>query len=460
MFNELKNNSLLEKANLAAPSYLSEIFERDVFPSDHSLEGLKYFEEKLPDGPTEADAIIEALERYGGPATVATVGGRYFGFVTGSALPIALAAKTLSTVWDQAPAMEILSPIGTKLEQIVEKWLVDLFHLPQGTVAGFVSGTSVANLCGIAAARYHLLKKQGWDINKKGLNGCPKIRIITGKQSHATVVKAITLLGFGTDLIEWVDVDSEGRIVVDNLPKLNENCLLILQAGNVNTGAFDPISDIVLQARNAGCWIHIDGAFGLWTAGVDQLKYLTDGMEHADSWAVDGHKTLNTPYDSGIILCRNAEALSNALHLSGSYIVKSESRDGMFYTPEMSRRSRIVELWACLKYLGREGIDEMVLNMHNRAKQFSVELAEINGFEVLNDVVFNQVLVQCESDVITELTMKHIQELRDCWVGGSMWEGKRAIRVSICSWATTAADISRSVFSFQKALDLTKQTIV
>jgi glutamate/tyrosine decarboxylase-like PLP-dependent enzyme len=454
IFQEIRNKEIFKQVQEYSFNYLDNIFDRNVYPTQESIDDLTIFDEELPISSTEAENVIEQLNQYGSPATTATLGGRYFGFVCGSALPVGLAAKNLGTYWDQAPAMNVLSPIGSKLESVVEKWLVELFNLPQNTSAGFVSGTSTANLCGLAAARYRILQRNNWDINEKGLRDSPKIRIVTGKQSHSTVLKAIGILGLGTENIEWVDVDNQGRIIPDLIPELDENTILILQAGNVNSGAFDNFETICKKANKANTWVHIDGAFGLWAEAVNKLKYLTKGIGNATSWAVDGHKTLNTPYDCGIILCSDQEAMTSALHMSGSYIIESTERDGMFYTPEMSRRARIIELWSIMKYLGKNGIDEMILTMNQRAKQFAEEIEKIKGFHVENDIVFNQVIVRCDSDKITEQVLSNIQMLRECWLGGSMWFGKKVMRVSICSWATTENDISKSVKSFEKALEL------
>ncbi|MEN3324965.1 aminotransferase class V-fold PLP-dependent enzyme [Mariniflexile soesokkakense] len=452
LFLEMKDKTLLYNAQHYAFEYLDEVFDRNVFPTKEALLNLSNFDEELPESSTSSEAVLRQLNTYGKPATVATLGGRYFGFVTGSALPIGLAAKHLATYWDQAPAMHVLSPIGSKLESVVEKWLIDLFNLPTRTSAGFVSGTSSANLCGLAAARYRILKNQNWDVNKQGLMNAPKIRIVAGRHAHSTVLKAIGILGLGQDAIEWVDGDSQGRMKVDEIPDLDCGTIVILQAGNVNSGAFDDFDSICSKAQIAGAWVHIDGAFGLWAQAVSQLKHLTKGIEKANSWAVDGHKTLNTPYDCGIVMCEDSEAMTAALHMTGSYIIQSAERDGMFYTPEMSRRARIIELWATLKYLGKNGIDEMILNMHERAKQFATEIKLSQGFTIDNDIVFNQVIVRCESDAITEQVLKNVQELRECWAGGSVWFGNKVIRVSVCSWATTPEEITRSVKSFYKAI--------
>jgi glutamate/tyrosine decarboxylase-like PLP-dependent enzyme len=454
MFLEIRNKDIFKQSQQYSFEYLEKIFERNVYPTEEALKNLSKFDEEFPESSTKAKEVLEHLNQYGSPATTATLGGRYFGFVTGSALPVGLAAKNLATIWDQAPAMNVLSPIGSKLESVVEKWLIQIFNLPKDTSAGFVSGTSTANLCGLAAARYRILQRNNWDINQKGLRNSPKIRIITGRQAHSTVLKAVGILGLGQENIEWVDVDNQGRIIPESIPELDENTILILQAGNVNSGAFDDFETICEKAKKSNTWVHIDGAFGLWASAVDELKHLTKGVEKASSWAVDGHKTLNTPYDCGIILCADKEAMTSALNMSGSYIIESSERDGMFYTPEMSRRARIIELWSIMKYLGKNGIDEMILTMNQRAKQFSEEISQIKGFYVENDIVFNQVIVRCHSDKITKQVLSNIQMLRKCWLGGSLWFGKKVMRVSICSWATTENDISISVKSFKTALEL------
>ncbi|VXA91877.1 pyridoxal phosphate-dependent decarboxylase family protein [Maribacter litoralis] len=453
MYKEVDEKIIFEKASQFAKEYLESVFERNVYPTEEALFDLGKFDESMPQNSSKANDVLDFLNQIGSPATVATTGARYFGFVSGGAIPVSLAAKVISTFWDQAPAMHVLSPIGSVLETVVEKWLKEIFNLPASTVAGFVSGTSTANFCGLAAARFRLLSNLNWNINDKGLFNAPQLRIVTGKHAHSTILKAIGLLGFGKENIEWVDVDAQGKLELNNLPQLDDRTILILQAGNVNSGSFDNFSELCTIAKKAGSWVHIDGAFGLWAGAVDKLKHLTKGIEGANSWAVDGHKTLNTPYDCGIVLCKDEDAIKSALHMAGSYIVTSDKRDGMFYTPEMSRRARVIELWATMKYLGKKGIDEMILEMHKRAVQFSTEIMEVEGFSVLNDVVFNQVLVSCADDDLTDKVMKRVQELRECWAGGSVWNGKKVIRISVCSWATTASDITRSVNSFKHALN-------
>lgn len=450
MYNEIKDESIFELSKKYGVDYISKAFNRNVYPEDSAISNLKIFDEELPDGFTPSKDIIEQLHKYGSPATNTQVGGRYFGFVNGGIVPAGLAAKLLASFWDQNSAMQVLSPISSKLESVVEKWLKQIFVLPERTAAGFVSGTSMATFCGLAAARYRLLQRKGWNVNDKGLSGAPKIRVVAGNQAHSTVLKSIGLLGIGKDNVEWIDTDDQGRIESGKIPKLDDSTLLILQAGNVNSGSYDNFEDLCKKAREANSWVHIDGAFGLWVQAVDKLKHLTKGMEMANSWGVDGHKTLNTPYDSGIILCEDREALVSALHMTGSYIVVGNERDGMFFTPEMSRRARIIELWATMKSLGKKGISEMVYGLHERSVQFAEEL-KAAGFDILNEVVFNQVLVHYKDNITTLEILKEIQRLRVCWCGGSKWNGKDVIRISVCSWATMSKDVRLSVDSFIEA---------
>lgn len=452
LFDELNDVSLFQRAEAYGLDYLSKVLEREVYPDKEALRDLSHFEEDLPDHTGEAHLVLEQLQAYGAAATVAQMGGRYFGFVNGSVIPAGLAAKNLSIFWDQNSAMQVISPLASKLESVVQRWVVDLLGLPDQTVAGFVSGTSMANFCALAAGRYRLLERQGWDITEQGMFDAPKLRVVTSRHAHSTILKAISLLGLGKANIEWVDVDEQGRILPDQIPELDGRTLLVLQAGNVNSGSFDPFTAICKKAKAQGAWIHIDGAFGLWAGATTSMNHLTEGYQWADSWAVDGHKTLNTPYDSGIVLCSDPQALTAALHMSAGYIIKGADRDGMYYTPEMSRRARIIELWATLKYLGKAGIEELINGFHTRAIQFAGQIAQLAGFQVLNEVVFNQVMVQCTSDEITEQVIQRIQESRTCWVGGSTWEGRRVIRVSFCSWATTEEDVMLAAATFRKAL--------
>jgi glutamate/tyrosine decarboxylase-like PLP-dependent enzyme len=456
MLQELEIKAIFEQAQDYAFDYADKIRERNVFPTDDAITDLDKFTAVLPQTTGEAAEIIKLLNQYGSPATVAQTGGRYFGFVDGGVLPISLAVRWLSDFWDQNTALYAMSPLASKLEEICESWVRELLGLPERVVAGFVSGSSLAIFCGLAAARYRIFQNNNWDINGKGFYGAPRVRIVAGRHAHGTVVKAVALLGFGIENIEWVETDSEGRIVSSKIPELDESTILILQAGDVCSGAFDPFEEIITKANKAKAWTHIDGAFGLWAAASSKLTHLTRGIENANSFSVDGHKTLNTPYDCGIVLCDDGEALTRALHASGSYIINSQHRDGMLYTPEMSRRSRSIELWSVLQYLGKEGVDELIYGLHLRAVQLGEEL-RAEDFKILNDVVFNQVLVACKTDVLTNQTLENIQQSGECWAGGASWEGRSVIRISVCSWVTSESDITRSVNAFvtarQKAIE-------
>jgi glutamate/tyrosine decarboxylase-like PLP-dependent enzyme len=450
LFQQLRSKNLFNKAQNYALNYLDDVQQQRVFPSEQSLANLSVFDEMLPSETMDPDKILDLLHQVGSKATVAQNAGRYFGFVNGGALPITMAVSWLASVWDQNAALYVMSPIAAKLEQVCESWLIQLLGLPQHCVAGFVSGTSTATFCGLAAARYKQLQKHNWNINIQGLFGAPKLRLILGKQTHGTVVKAAALLGIGQQNIEWVDCDDQGRMDVHSLPELDESCILVLQASNVNSGAFDDFLQICGKAKQGGAWVHIDGAFGLWAAASSRFSNLCTGIELADSWSVDAHKTLNTPYDCGVILCQDSEALSEALQQKGSYIQHSEQRDSSIYTPEMSRRARGVELWSALKYLGKTGIASLVEQLHDHAQYFAHKLREHN-FNVLNEVVFNQVIICCDTNNLTQITLKNIQASGECWCGGSVWFGRHVIRISICSWHTTSADIDRTIDVFVQA---------
>ena len=450
LLRERKDEALLRQALDYANEYLADLPERLPFPTAAALADLEAFDESLPSRPTTAREILAQLERYGSPATTAISGGRYFGFVNGGLLPAALAARILADVWDQNAGLQVMSPVAAKLEAVCEGWLVDLFGLPAGTAMGLVGGTSVATLCGLLAGRNAILRRSGWDASERGLFGAPAIRVVMSGAAHVTVRKALAILGIGTAQIELVAADEQGRFDPAKLPPLDERTILILQAGNVNSGAFDDFDMLCPLAKAAGAWVHIDGAFGLWARACESTAHLTAGIELADSWSVDAHKTLNAPYDCGIVLCRDRAALVGALQASDSYLHFGDGRDGMLTTPEMSRRARGIDLWAALKSLGRAGVDQLVAQLCQRARQFA-DVLDAQGFRIMNDVVFNQVLVACERPELTARTLELIQASGECFCGATEWHGEPAIRISVCSWATTADDISRSAAAFVKA---------
>ena len=441
---------LLQESLRYAGEYLRTLDDRPVYPDAAAIEALDPLGGALPERSTEARDTLALLHGVGSPATVAQVGGRYFGFVDGGALPVGVAARVLADVWDQNTAHYVMSPVAARLEAICEAWLVDLLGLPEGTAAGFVTGTTLANLSGLAAGRNELLRRRGWDVAAQGLYGAPPIPVVVGADAHAAVRKSLALLGMGDAHTRVVPVDDQGRMHIDHFPALEEPALVVAQAGNVNSGAFDPLEAICQRTHEAGGWVHVDGAFGLWAAAVPSLRSLVPGLARADSWAADAHKTLNVPYDCGVVLCRDREALEAAFRASASYFQWSEERDPMRYTPSMSKRARAVELWAVLRTLGREGVARLVEQLCGHAADMARRL-DVEGFRVLNDVVFNQVLVRCEDDVETTRTLAHLQALGDCWCGGSTWKGRPVIRISVCSWATDQADVERSVAAFRRA---------
>lgn len=439
-----------------AVDYMGQVMERSVFPTPEAIASLEELREPLPEEPCDPAETLRRLHELGSPATVAQTGGRYFGFVNGGAVPGALAAKWLADVWDQNAGLYVMSPVVSVLEELCEAWIVELLRLPKDTAAGFVGGSSTATLCGIAAGRDQLLRNLGWDVSAKGLFGAPELRVVLGEGAHSTVYKALSILGLGSSRIHQVPMDSQGCICQELVPELDERTLLILQAGNVNTGAFDAFQGICTKAMERGAWVHVDGAFGLWAAASPVFASLTQGLELANSWSVDAHKTLNAPYDSGIILCRNREALSSALHMTGSYIVYSPQRDGMLYTPDMSRRGRGVELWATLKSLGRSGVSALVEDLHQKARVFA-DCLKTEDFRILNQVVFNQVLVACDSAEETTETLKNVQGSGVMWCGGGTWNGEPAIRLSVCSYRTNASDLRLSVEALVRARALFRE---
>ena len=441
------SQTLLRRAIDYGCEYLAGIDQRPVFPDAAALDALAAFDEGLPEQPTPAADVLRQLHEVGSRATTANMGGRYFGYVNGGSLPAALAARVLADCWDQNAALEAMSPVASKLESICERWMLDLLRLPSESAVGFVSGTSTASLCGLLAGRNALLSRAGWDARQRGLFGAPPLRVVLGAGGHATVRKALSALGIGAAQIEIVPADDQGRMDADKLPQLDDRTLLVAQAGNVNSGAFDPFQRVCLAAREAGAWTHVDGAFGLWARACADTAHLADGVDLADSWSVDAHKTLNSPYDLGMAICRDRLALASALAADEAYMRRGGGRDGMGYTLDMSRRARGVELWAALKSLGRAGVDALVAQLCERARQFADEL-DARGWRVLNDVVFNQVLVASGSPDKTRRALANLQAGGECFCSGTEWHGEPAIRVSVCSWATTEDDVRRSARAF------------
>jgi glutamate/tyrosine decarboxylase-like PLP-dependent enzyme len=388
--------------------------------------------------------VLRELDEIGSPATVASTGGRYFGFVIGGSLPAALGANLLAGAWDQNAVMQITSPIASTLEIICRKWLVSLLGLPGETGIGFVTSATLANFTGLAAARHAVLERQGWDVEAQGLFGAPPITVVVGDEVHVSLLKALSMLGLGRERVLRVPVDGQGRMRPDALPRMHEPTILCLQAGNVNTGAFDPAAEIIPIAHQSGAWVHVDGAFGLWALACPPRAALAVGYQEADSWATDAHKWLNVPYDSGLVFVRDPLQLRAAMSSSAAYLVEGEQRDPFNSVPEMSRRGRGIEIWAALRSLGRSGLAGLVERNCRYAARFAAGLRRA-GYEVLNEVVLNQVLVSFGEAEHTRAVIQRIQQDGTAWCGGTVWQGKTAMRISLSSWATTEADVDRSL---------------
>jgi glutamate/tyrosine decarboxylase-like PLP-dependent enzyme len=413
-------------------------------PQQEALAGLGRLGGPLPEESTDPQRVLELLDEYGSPATVVTTGGRYFGFVIGATLPAALAANWLAGAWDQCAGIQVLSPAAAELERIAARWLLELLGLPAEAAVGFVTGATSANLTALAAARHALLQREGWDVERDGLFGAPPIAVIVGEEVHVSVLKALSLLGFGRERVQRVSVDAQGRMRAERLPPLSGPTLVCLQAGNVNTGGFDPVDEVCAAVRDAGAWVHVDGAFGLWAAAAPARAHLTRGVAEADSWAVDAHKWLNVPYDSGIAIVGDRDSLLAAMSVSASYLVQETQRDPYAYTPQMSRRARGVDVWAALRSLGRRGVAQMIEGTCQHAQRFAQGLGEA-GYRILNDVVINQVLVSFGSAEITQRVIEGVQAGGVCWCAGTVWQGHTAMRISVSSWATTAADVETAL---------------
>lgn len=436
---------LLADVAARAARYSSQVGSRRVVPTAEDVARLDALGGSLPENPSDPAQVLALLDDVGSPATVATTGGRYFGFVIGGTLPAALAANWLAGAWDQNAAMQIMSPVAARAEEIVRDWVLDLLGLPPGSEIGCVTCTTMANFSGLAAARSALLERAGWSVEDDGLFGAPPIRVIVGEEVHVSVLRALTMLGLGRSRVITVPADGQGRMRADALPALDSNAIVCIQAGNVNTGAFDPAKEICARARAAGSWVHVDGAFGLWSAVSPLYAPLLDGFNGADSWAIDCHKWLNVPYDSGMVVVREPEHLRRALSFGqAAYLQQSLAREPWQYTPDASRRARGIELWAALRSLGRKGLREMIERNCRQAQRFADRLREA-GFTILNDVVLNQLLVSFGSPEETRRVIAEIQSDGTCWCGGTLWQGHTAMRISVSSWATTDEDVERSV---------------
>jgi len=452
-------STLLGRTAQIATDYLRTVDGRPVVPQADLAELRRELGGPLPDGPTEQLAVVEELARVAGPGLVASAGPRYFGFVIGGALPAALAADWLTSAWDQNAAMYSMSPAAAVVEEVAAGWLLDIFGLPEGASVGFTTGATMASFTALAAARHALLAGEGWDVERRGLFGAPEVPVVVGDEAHVTIHAALQMLGLGRERVVRVPVDGQGRLRPDALREalgsLGRPAIVCAQAGNVNTGAFDPLGEIAAATHDAGSWLHVDGAFGLWAAAVPSMRPLVEGAGDADSWTTDAHKWLNVPYDAGIVAVRDPAAHHAAMTLSAAYYVESAGaeRDPFNWVPESSRRARAFTVYAALRSLGRSGLADLVERCCRLARRFAEQLAAEPGVRILNEVVLNQVLVRFEAgegnaaagDERSRRVVAAVQREGTMWAGGTTWQGQAAMRISVSNWSTTEQDVDRSV---------------
>ena len=460
VYHLMSTQSLFQQVTDLATAYQQRRDNMPVFPriTPEQLRQALGARTPLPEQGQDASEVISDLVRNAEPGIVSSTGPRYFGYVIGGSLPVATAADWLTSVWDQNAGLYSASPAASVVEEAAAGWLLDLLGLPATASVGFVTGCGMANFTGLAAARHHVLRQAGWDVELDGLNGAPPINVIVGEEAHVTVFTALRMLGMGTRSAKRVPADGQGRMVPAELARTLKYCsgptIVCAQAGNVNTGAFDPLQPIADAVGEKAAWLHVDSAFGLWAAASEELKHLVAGAERADSWATDGHKWLNVPYDSGFVMCAHPEAHRAAMTVTAAYLIQSDKeRDPLEWTPEFSRRARGFTVYAALKHLGRRGVREMVEGCCARARQMAELLRKHPAVEILNDVVLNQVLVRFhQSDEETRAVIERVQQDGACWLSGTTWHGMAAMRVSVSNWSTTERDIEMSADAILRAL--------
>ena len=448
---------LLRRTAELASDYLESLEQRPVFPHVTADELRQSLGGPMPESPQEPQEVVELLARDADPGLVAMGSGRYFGFVIGGGLPAALAADWLASAWDQNAGLYVGGPSASVVEQVVRDWVCDLLGLPADASIGFVTGTQMGSVTALAAARFRVLERAGWDVGRDGLFGAPRVRVLVGAKRHVTIDRALRLLGLGTP--EAVAADSQGRMEAAALRHAlaagEGPTIVCSQAGEVNTGAFDPFEEIAAAAAEHGAWLHVDGAFGLWAAASPELRGLVRGAERADSWITDAHKWLNVPYDSALVLCSDPEAHRAAMTTSASYLIQDDTGtvyDQVDWVPEFSRRARGFAVYAALSALGRSGLVELIERTCSCARRFAAGIVELPGAEVLNEVVLNQVLFRFDSDERTDDALRRVQEAGDVWMSGTTWNERRAIRVSVSNWQTDDHEIDLALGSFRQAV--------
>jgi glutamate/tyrosine decarboxylase-like PLP-dependent enzyme len=438
---QMMKSQLMLDAAQRATTYFTGCQERGVFPTEQDLRNLGGFPRELADEPVPATEVLAMLDELGSPATVVSTGGRYFGYVNGGTNPGAAAAAVLVGAWDQNVALPVMSPVAALLDELAARWSCQLLGLPDTAIAAFCSGASIANLTCILAARDALLHRAGWSVDQRGLARAPSLRVIASAEIHASVAKALRGAGFGTDDVTSAPTDEFGRVLVDKFPSVDNRTLVLLQAGNVNTGHSDPFRQLIPTVQSQGGWVHVDGAFGLWANASGAQRHLVDGVELADSWATDAHKWLNAPYDSGLAICRDPADLRRAMAFNAAYFATDAERAAAHLGLQMSQRARGAETWALLMNLGRKGVVELVDRLCEHAKHMA-GLLEAAGTRILVPTALNQVLTQFDDDETTDAVIAAVQADGTCWAGGTSWHGIRAMRISICDASTTSNDIS------------------
>jgi glutamate/tyrosine decarboxylase-like PLP-dependent enzyme len=442
----MSERELLRRTADHAADFLETLETRPVRPEASADELFATLGGPLPERGSDPQSVVDALVDDAGPGIVGIPSGRYFGFVIGGAVPAAVAADWLTSVWDQNAGLYAGGPSAAVVEEVCRGWLAELLGLPAGVSVAYVTGCQMAHVTALAAARHHVLAQAGWDVARDGLAGAPPIRVVVGAKRHVTIDRALRLLGIGATSLEVVPVDDQGRMRLDELRLGDGPAIVCGQAGEVNTGAFDDLEAIADAAAEAEAWFHVDGAFGLWAAASPALRHLLKGSERADSWATDGHKWLNVPYDSGLAFCAHPDAHRAAMSVTASYLVHSgddRERDQVDWTPEFSRRARGFPIYAAIRSLGRAGIAELVEGCCANARRFAA-LLEAGGATVLNDVVLNQVLVRLGDGDRTREAIARVQQDGTCWLSGTDWNGEHAMRISVSNWRTTAEDVERS----------------
>ncbi|MGA7160177.1 MAG: pyridoxal-dependent decarboxylase [Bacteroidota bacterium] len=436
---------ILHSAAERAIGYLEGLNQRGVRPDPAAVARLKEFDVSFPEKPVDPATILGMLDEFVSPATMGMAGRRFFGFVIGGSLPVSLAANWMAGAWDQNSALYQVTPGTAHLEQVALQWLITLFGLPSSSGGAFVTGGTMANFTGLAAARHAVLEHAGWNVEADGLIGAPPVTVVVGEEVHPSLIKSLGLLGLGRSRVHSVPVDGQGRMRAVAIPPIKGPTIVCAQAGNVNTGSFDPLDEICRRAHEGGAWVHIDSAFGMWAAVAPSRNSLIKGIEEGDSWATDAHKWLNVPNDSGLAFVRDREALRSAMAITAEYLpTETEFRNPSDYTPELSRRARGVEVWSALMSLGRSGLQEMIERSCRQARRFAEGLTTA-GYDILNDVVLNQVLVSFGDSDTTHRVIAEIQADGTCWCGGTIWQGHTAMRISVSSWATTDEDVEVSL---------------